>query len=1140
MLISSAGTVADGQRAFMNALGVVTAVVDPDGVVTDLSDAGLRLTGWSMTDDTRHLLWDGIADEAEADALRRTLANALAGRSTDQSGCIWRGADGLDTALVWSVNAVPDTRFALAVAISAPGLAARLAEDRVLRERSDRLDVALSAVQAGWFDWDMVADEHYWAPELYELFGLEPSPTPPSTDAWRSLVHPDDFEPTMAEVGRAIAERRIFRSEYRIIRPDGEVRWISAAGHGVFNGEGQPVRASGIAFDITERRRAEQEIERGRLFTDAVLDSVPGMLYLYDSQGRLVRWNRQHETMTGYSADELAGRGLLDWYRDSQDDIDRITAGVQRCLETGYGEAEGNLQTKDGGTTLCHFTAVRVEIDGETYFAGIGIDISEQRRNEQALARERVFTNAVLDSVPGMLYLYSRDGRLVRWNKQHETLTGYSADELPYMSLLDWYKDNPHDMELVRNAALRCFEEGYAEAEGHLQAKDGSVALYHLTAVRVEIDGQDYIAGIGIDISERRRAEQALRENEARQRAMIASISDVIAIIDADGINRFKSPNIERWFGWKPEEVVGQSTWLLVHPDDLTEAQAVMASVVADPGITRYGECRYRCRDGSYKWIGYTAANLLDDPDVRGVLLNYHDITEHRRMEDELAAEKERLAVTLHSIGDGVIATDTACRVVLMNKVAEQLTGWRTAQAAGRPLPDVLHLIHADTREPLPDPAAHVLATGGAVGLASRTMLRARGGEEYLIADSGAPIRDRDSRIVGAVLVFRDVTDEERRDAAMRRNQKLESLSILAGGVAHDFNNLLTGILGNVSLASLEAGDNDSLAYSLAEAEEAAVRAKGLTQQLLTFASGGAPVRRLVHIEEVVRSTTVFCCRGTAVDCRFAFADDLWLAEIDENQIAQVVQNLVINATQAMTGGGLLTVGASNERLAPNNAFSLRPGPYLRLFVADQGCGMPADVTEHAFDPYFTTKAQGSGLGLAVCHSVVSRHAGHIALRSTPGEGTTFEVYLPATPEASAARAVAPVDAARGTGRVLLLDDESSIRSLAQRSLEHLGYQATAVADGVEAVTAYAAALEEGRGYDVVIMDLTIPGGMGGREALARLREIDPGVRAIVSSGYATDPIMANYTEHGFRAVLTKPYRLNDMALALAEVLGDD
>ena len=405
-------------------------------------------------------------------------------------------------------------------------------------------------------------------------------------------------------------------------------------------------------------------------------------------------------------------------------------------------------------------------------------------------------------------------------------------------------------------------------------------------------------------------------------------------------------------------------------------------------------------------------------------------------------------------------------------------------------------------------------------------------------SDSGAPINDRDSRVIGAVLVLRDVTDEEQREAALRRSQKLESLAILAGGVAHDFNNLLTGILGNVSLARMDAEAGTALAMSLAEAENAAVRAKGLTQQLLTFASGGAPVRRLAHIADIAQSTTVFCCRGTSVDCRFEFSPDLWLAEIDEDQIGQVIQNLVINATQAMPDGGTLTVGAANETISHGNPWSLRPGAYLRLWVADQGTGMPPNVAEHAFDPYYTTKAQGSGLGLAVCHSVISRHAGQINLTTAPGQGTTFEIRLPANPEASAARTATPAEARPGSGRILVLDDEPAIRSLAVRLLGHLGYDAQAVADGLEAITAYAAARETGQPYDAVIMHLTIPGGVGGRETVGLLCEIDPDVRAIVSSGYATDPVMANFADYGFRAVLTKPYRLDDVASVLAEVLS--
>ncbi len=375
-----------------------------------------------------------------------------------------------------------------------------------------------------------------------------------------------------------------------------------------------------------------------------------------------------------------------------------------------------------------------------------------------------------------------------------------------------------------------------------------------------------------------------------------------------------------------------------------------------------------------------------------------------------------------------------------------------------------------------------------------------------------------------------------RREEELRKAQKLESLAILAGGIAHDFNNILTGVIGNLSLAQAEPASGDRSRQSLQEAENAALRAKSLTQQLLTFSKGGAPLKRVVDLSNVVRDAALFAVRGSSTSCTFVMAESLRPARVDEGQIAQVVQNMVINAVQAMPAGGVVTLTVDNADIAPGNPLLLPPGPYVRIRLEDTGVGIPEDVLGRIFDPYYSTKQTGSGLGLAICHSVVSRHEGRIDVRSRVGLGTSFDIYLPATAERPDGGERNSRPHTLGGGRVLILDDEALVSSLAARMLETLGYQTATAANGADAVTLFRAAHDAGRPFDVVIVDLTIPGGMGGIEATSRMRAIDPELRAIVSSGYSTDPIMANYREHGFASVLAKPYRLKDLKDAMARV----
>jgi PAS domain S-box-containing protein len=503
----------------------------------------------------------------------------------------------------------------------------------------------------------------------------------------------------------------------------------------------------------------------------------------------------------------------------------------------------------------------------------------------------------------------------------------------------------------------------------------------------------------------------------------------------------------------------------------------------------------------------------------------------------ELDAEKERLAVTLRSIGDGVITTDIDGKVVLMNRVAEQLTGWTHEHAASRKLHDVLHITDEGARASGGDPARAVLETGALPPLASDSTLLSRDGRQCSITYSGAPIRSHDGSIVGVVFVLRDVTDKKRFEAELLRAQKLESVGILAGGIAHDFNNILAALLGNISVA--REAPPDDVAEILADAESAARRAKDLTQQLLTFSRGGAPIKTLTSLGDVIEESAQFVLRGAKSRAEFSIAEDLWPAAVDASQISQVIHNVVLNADQAMPNGGVVRIWAENVEVHAGQPLPLRPGKYACIAIQDSGVGLSPEQMGKIFDPYFTTKPKGSGLGLTSSYSIVKKHDGHIAVESQVGRGTTFRIHLPASEADRGVRAPrSPAAAPRGgKGRVLVMDDEEPVRKTASRMLRLLGYETELARDGDEALALYAEAREQRRPFDAVIMDLTIPGGMGGREALKRLLAVDPEARVIVSSGYSNDPVMAECAAHGFRCVMTKPYGIEQLGSALAEAI---
>lgn len=403
----------------------------------------------------------------------------------------------------------------------------------------------------------------------------------------------------------------------------------------------------------------------------------------------------------------------------------------------------------------------------------------------------------------------------------------------------------------------------------------------------------------------------------------------------------------------------------------------------------------------------------------------------------------------------------------------------------------------------------------------------------------GAALRRRVRRQTDQIRL--QLERESRLEAELQRTSKLEALGLLAGGIAHDFNNLLTVVMGNLSLMRGQTDLEPDTVACIDQAEQAVGRSRDLTMQLLTFAKGGNPVRTAVSLSEVVQEVTRFTLHGSNVRANFTAPPDLWPADVDKGQISQVVQNIVINAVQAMAQGGRLDLDLANEEVTVDHRL-LAAGRYIRLTISDTGPGIPPHALPRIFDPYFTTKKAGHGIGLATVHSIVKKHQGHITVSSPPGGGARFQIWLPAAPSPLPGGAppppAAPV-AATNRGRALVLDDEEPIRRLATAMLKHLGFETIAVSDGADAIRTYAAARHEGRPFKLVILDLTIPGGVGGEETIRELRRIDPEVCAIVSSGYSNNPVLSDHRAFGFKGMVSKPYELNDLALVVEELLGN-
>jgi PAS domain S-box-containing protein len=512
-----------------------------------------------------------------------------------------------------------------------------------------------------------------------------------------------------------------------------------------------------------------------------------------------------------------------------------------------------------------------------------------------------------------------------------------------------------------------------------------------------------------------------------------------------------------------------------------------------------------------------------------------------RTAEIQLAESERKMEAVSSAFGEGVYILNGSGELTFMNPEAEYLLGWTEAELLGKNIHDIVHAGNKDKAAlPVEDCTVYKTLRTGKKQYSDHEIFKRRDGTTFPAALVSMPVL-KDGKVVASIAAFRDISERKKTEEDMLNVKKLEAVGILAGGIAHDFNNLLTAIIGNISFAKMFVPPEDRIFDRLTAAERAALQAKDLTYQLLVFARGGEADRKTVFLGGLIGDSADFAASGSNIRCSVSIPADLSPAEVDTSQLRQVILNLVTNAREAMPGGGTVEISAEDVALGSGELFPLKEGAYVKISVRDHGTGIPPEYLSRIFDPYFSTKEmgtrKGTGFGLAVCYSIVRNHGGHITVESEVGKGTIFSVYLPASPRPVAARVTRRETPLVGTGKVLIMDDEEIIRIVSGNMLTHVGYRVSLAINGEEAIGIYKSEMAKGEPFDVVILDLTVRGGMGGEETIRQLREVDPGVKAIVSSGYSRDPVMRNFTKYGFSGVLPKPYKIRDLFEALQSVM---
>jgi len=530
---------------------------------------------------------------------------------------------------------------------------------------------------------------------------------------------------------------------------------------------------------------------------------------------------------------------------------------------------------------------------------------------------------------------------------------------------------------------------------------------------------------------------------------------------------------------------------------------------------------------------------------------------------DDAEREKDRIEAMLKSIGDGVLVVDLKQRIVLINSAAEKITGWTNEEAVGRNAEEVFNIISEETREKVESPLITVFAENSIVQLTSPTILIRKGGREVPISDSGAPIMDKDGRIMGAILVFRDVSDKKKGEkekedlqSQLFQSQKMESIGLLAGGIAHDFNNLLQGILGYTSMIKERIDSDDDNYPHLSLIEVAAERAADLTQQLLSFARKGKYNIVSIDAKTIVDNVIGLTQRtfDKNIEIVKTFDTDLHSIPGDRGQVHQALMNVCINAREAMPKGGTLSVSARNLLIDETNRDEYRkasPGEYVVFTIRDNGVGMDQETLGRIFEPFFTTRlpGKGTGLGLAMVFGVAQNHGGFVDVTSEKDKGSTFRLFFPAE-EAPQKKETVNVEQERKAidyspkkiqadsqeRTILIIDDEEIVGYLARDMLQMMGHKTLNASNGREGVDIYK---ERWKEIDLVILDMIMPK-MGGLEAFRGLKKINPDVKVIVSSGYEEDERFQEIMREGALSYLKKPFVMKRLADAVREALGEE
>ena len=885
----------------------------------------------------------------------------------------------------------------------------------------------------------------------------------------------------------------------------------------------------------------ESLLEQYKLFA-SISDGSTDAIYVKDIHGRYLLFNKEAARTVGKKPEDVIGKD--DFSIFPAHEAEAIVDGDRKIMESRMSSTyEEVVTTVDGIVTYLSTKGPTFDTEGKVSgLFGIARDITERKRMENSLLANEKSHKVILQTALDGYWLVDMQHRILEVNDAYCQMSGFSKLELLSMSIPDL--EVLETLEDVNGRIQKIIAKGELRFESKHRCKDRNVIDVEVS-VRY-LPAEKLMVVFTRDITKRKLAEEALKKSEERYRGLLTNMDVGIVAHRADTSIAMCNSAASQLLGLSENQMKGK---VAIDPEwkflDINNNPLALDEYPVNRILSSRKPMRnqilavMRPVTNDVVWLSVNGFPVLDNTGaIAEILINFIDVTELKHAEGALKERDKQFRKLTELAPVGIYLTTSDGNCMYANPAWCKMAGLSLEEALGTGWINGLH----------PDDRNLVFCNW-------KKMVESQGqwGHEYRFMTSEGKITwvyglatsqyDTSGKITLYVGVNQNITErkqleEEREKSEQQRNQmqKLESLGILAGGIAHDFNNLMGGIFGYIDMACEETKDDKVKSY-ISKAMSSIDRARALTQQLLTFAKGGAPIQEIGHLFPLVQETAKFALSGSNVSCNFDVSHDLWACNFDKNQIGQVIDNLIINAQQAMPVGGVIELTARNISLTVKDHPFLSTGNYVRIALKDTGIGIPNELISKIFDPFFTTKTKGHGLGLATCYSIIHRHGGCIDVESEPGKGSTFKVYLPASSQSVLSDLKKSTQRHKGSGTILVMDDEEIMRETIQDMLGTFGYFVVCKENGNDAIDFFKEEMKEKRTPAAMIFDLTVPGGMGGEVAIEEIRKLNRNIPVFVASGYADDPIMVNPTEYGFTASICKPFRIGDLSDMLNKYL---